>query len=763
MANKNKRANEIHNLFLRLNGQNRQSWEYTNQKGHDYFLDNQMTAKETKALEDQGMPTFTINRIIPIVEMLVFYATANDPKWAAVGVEGSDSNIAAVHNDIADYIWSKSNGKSVMHQVIQDAVTKGAGFMQVYVDPNDDHGMGEVKLRCLEPFDIYIDPQSRDPLFRDAGFMMIQKILPRLQLENLLPDYKRKIKKANSQYPNHMSYTEKADSADFQYKDINETFNELGEDDLMVDYYELYEKVSLEYFNVTYRIEPSDEELKVLEQEAAKALEAQRAEMEVKLLETQKQIEAQLEAQEIIPERAQLEMKKAQEGMEQQFEALKQQVNQEMMEKASETVNKVFTKEEFNILMKGELKKVILSQQKFFEHKIKLTLCIGDQFIYETYLPGTEYPIIPFTYKWTGTPYPMSAVSPLVGKQMEMNKAHQLMVHNAALGSSLRWMYQDGSIDTDYWEKFSSAPGALLPVNNGYDTPKEVLPAQLSAAFVNMIQMGKSDMEYLAGIYSSQQGDMQAQHDTYKGLLANDEYGTRRVKAWVEGYIKMGLEQLGLVVRDFAQATYQTQKVFRIVQPSAIAEERETEINVPMYNDLGEQIGRYNDYAAARFDVRIVGGNSLPVNRWAYLGELKELMQLGVVDDLAVLAETDVKNKENIAQRKSLYSQLQGQIADLEEQVKNSTGTIETLERQLVQSGIKDKVRQVEHDMRKKLTDTSARLRGDAAVNKANQNAYNKELKGINKEHQKDLARMRKNEESTNSENKTLQKNGKAN
>ena len=33
-----------------------------------------------------------------------------------------------------------------------------------------------------------------------------------------------------------------------------------------------------------------------------------------------------------------------------------------------------------------------------------------------------EYPLIPFHFKWTGTPYPMSAVSPLIGKQREINK-----------------------------------------------------------------------------------------------------------------------------------------------------------------------------------------------------------------------------------------------------------------------------------------------------------------------------------------------------
>ena len=83
------------------------------------------------------------------------------------------------------------------------------------------------------------------------------------------------------------------------------------------------------------------------------------------------------------------------------------------------------------------------------------------------------------------------------------------------------------------------------------------------------------------------------------------------------------------------------------------------------------------DYGSAQFDVRVIAGSTLPVNRWAYLAELKELMQFGVIDDIAVLAETDVRNKEQIAKRKSLYSQLQGQLGQLQESLKDKDGTIE--------------------------------------------------------------------------------------
>jgi hypothetical protein len=262
-------------------------------------------------------------------------------------------------------------------------------------------------------------------------------------------------------------------------------------------------------------------------------------------------------------------------------------------------------------------------------------------------------------------------------------------------------MYFEGSIDTDYWEKNATAPGALLPVNQGFDQPKEVQPASLNNAFFQIVQAGKSDMEYLAGIYSSAQGDTQQQHDTYRGMLALDEYGTRRVKQWLKSSIEPALKQLGEVVKQYSQAVYKTHKVFRIVQPNALQEEKEAEINIPIFNDMGDAIGKWNDYGSAKFDVRIVAGSTLPVNRWAYLSELKELMKLGVVDDLAVLAETDIKDKTAIAKRKSLYSQMQEAIKGLEEQLKDKSGTIETLERQLVQAGIKDKVRSVESEIRK--------------------------------------------------------------
>ena len=217
-------------------------------------------------------------------------------------------------------------------------------------------------------------------------------------------------------------------------------------------------------------------------------------------------------------------------------------------------------------------------------------------------------------------------------------------------------------------------------------------------------------MEYLAGIYSSMMGDTGGQHETYRGMLAIDEYGTRRIKQWLKNSIEPSLRQLGQVVMQYSQSLYTAHKVFRIVQPSALQEDRQVEINIPLYSDRGEAIGKSLDLSAAKFDIRVVAGSTLPVNRWAYLDELKQLMQLGVVDDIALLAETDLKDKEAIAKRKSLYSQLQGQVAGAQNTIKDQKGTIETLERQVVQAGIKMKIMQGQMEVFKKKEEAKGKI-----------------------------------------------------
>jgi hypothetical protein len=716
---KQKRVDEIRQLYNLANNWTRKQWERINQKGFEFAHDEQLSNEERVALEEQGMPTFTINRILPVVEMLNFYATDNNPRWQAIGAEGSDSGVAAVMSDLSDYIWNNSNGSSLYNNAINDCVTKSIGYLLVTVDQDADNGMGEVVVQQPEPFDILIDPKSRDMLFSDAAFIMIRKILPKNHLIQLFPGSKSKILKSNSDESSEFSFSKRSmgteDQKLFTYNDDTEQNSQgitgKGEVDQLAEYFEVYEKVKESNVSLYFRVPPDEKVLKQIQEQCKVQVMEMQKELEVQLLEQEKQMQMAVQSGEMLPERYELEMQKAQEMMANQLKSFEQECMSQLQSEASKVENIILSEKEFKKLAKDEkFAKNIVDSIQFYVTRIKQTCSVGDALLYEKMLPDTitEYPIVPMHFKWTGTPYSMSAVSPLVGKQQEINKSHQIMVHNASLGSSLRWMYEEGSIDAELWEKYSASPGALLPIRPGVERPTPVMPAPLASAFFQVVQQGKQDVEYLAGIYSSMMGDAGGASETYRGMLALDEYGTRRIKQWMNTSIEPSLKRLGELILQFSQATYKANKRFRIVQPNAIQEGKEKEINVPVYNDMGEAIGKSMDISAQKFDIRIVSGSTMPINRWAYLEELKELMKMGVVDDIAVLAETDIKNKESIVKRKSLYSQCQ--VQQLSEAMKDKEGTIETLERQLVQAGIKGKVKDAEVEINKKKEEVKANI-----------------------------------------------------
>ena len=390
-----------------------------------------------------------------------------------------------------------------------------------------------------------------------------------------------------------------------------------------------------------------------------------------------------------------------------------------ILESQTRIENYVLNQTEFDAFMgNAETAGTVVDSVRFHETRIKIEVVCGDILLFKSMLPIKEYPIVPFVYQFTGTPFPTGAVTPMVGKQRELNKAHQILIHNANLASNLRWLYEEGSVPEDEWEQYSSSPGALLKYRSGFAPPSPVQPMPLNAAFFGITQTAREDMEYISGVYSSMQGDTGSSPETYRGLLAMDEYGTRRIKAWMQNTIEPALEHLGRLFKDYAQAIYQTNKVFRVVQPNNINEEKLVEINIPIFDDLGNATKKFNDYGTAQFDIRIIGGSTLPLNRWALLEEYFKWFQSGLIDDVAMIQETDIRNKEAVIERKSIYMQLRNRLDELESVVVDREGTIETLERQLVQLNIKSKSQ-----------DANMRTEKDLLASEAAQSSYRDKLR----------------------------------
>ena len=759
-----RRAYDVQNLWERSNTHHRVKWQIGEQKAYDFFLNSQLTDEEEMILREAGMPTFIVNRVTPVIETMKYFVTANNPKYKAVGVDGTDSEMAEIHTAMFDYGWYISNGRAMFSNVVTNALTKGKGYFHVYVDPDADRGLGEVKIESVDSFCVYPSPMSSDFMERDAAYHIIKKDLPREALTTMLPEYADRIKRASGE-PTSQNLTDRdfEGSDSIQPEEVKYSFKLDGTDDDILPYYEMYEPVNVEMFHVYIRPTIATQQMLAYKAEADQSLNVLQEELRVTLKEKEAELQGLVEEGKILKERMNLELHKANAAAQERMEVERAAMYGKAEEAANQIDEHVMNREELEAIQEAGLD--IVRVIPFYEKRYNKTCVVGDQLLYEVELNTPYCPLVALPYLHTGTPYPMSATRPLIGKQQEINKAHQIMIHNANISSNFRWTYVAGEIDESTWENRMNAPSALLEYRPGYSPkgPQPVYPQPINNAFFTIQENSKTDLEYMAGIHPPSMGIGGGSDETYRGFLAKDEFATRRIKAWVANTLEPCLEHLGLVYQALAKDVYDIHKVFRIVQPtpSGGLEEVAFEINAPVYNDFSKVVGRYNDYGAAKYDLRIVAGSTLPVNRWAILEEYKNYYELGLIDDIAFLMETDIRDKDNIIKRKSMMKQLEGQIQSMEENLKEKQGTIETLSRQLVQANILGKVKDAEMEIDRDKTDTKMveeltqeRLRDELKLYRQRVKLLEQELKLKNQQEQVKQKEAKSRENNNKSEKK---------
>lgn len=742
-------VNKIHALYKQCNDSNRQKFLKEGQSCEEFFLGEQLSKDELLYLRNAGMPDFVVNKITPAVEMMVYFATAKNPTWKAVPVDGTDSEIATVFNTLAQYCWNKSKGQFLFSQTVKEALKRGHGFLEVDVDADSDRGLGDVTFNHLKAEEVFVDPKAKGALYEDAEYIGIHKTLTRQHLMSAFPHKKSVIERLGSGGSTIDVFDLVTSDRIVTKQEVVDGVNSDGEREIPIDYYKVYFKTKLKKVHVFYRRPRNEKNQTILMERIKKAVKKLEKEITVEIKEKILAIQKQAEAGQIIPERAELEIEKIHEETSKMLEQKKQMIGHSLTQSYYKVESKVLLVDEYKELEKqGIIERTlgeITDEVEFYDSVVRCVIVAGNELLGE-FTFGDEVkdiPIVPIIYLHNGNPFPVSFISMLKGKQQEINKGHQLAIHNANLGSNLRWLAEKGSIDVEEWEQYSSSAGAILEYNPGKDKPDIVRPEAINNAFFTFVMEGKKDIEDLSGMRSAQQGDKQQGQETYRGMLIQDEYGTRRVRQWISTMVEPALERLGKIFHQFARMVYSTHRVLRIVQPDT-SKIKSLELNVPVYNEYGEVVKTAMNYPEAQFDIMIKAGGTLPVNRWAILQEYKEWFNAGIIDDIAFLAETDIKNKDLIIKRKSMIAQLKQKLASFEDRMKHLNDQNKTLQRQIVQDNIQKETMVRSAEMNREFDQSKAQQKLLRDVRQNEIDKFRKDLKLLVKEVKLDLKKNSK-------------------
>lgn len=675
------------------------SYAYKAIENEKFYLGEQWTDLEKLALEAKNQSPIVVNCILPAVEQAIALLTTNRPRFSSTAREDSDVKVGKLFADILTFVWDESYGNVQLKQVIKDYYVKGRGAILAYIDPNGDFGKGEVCIRHINPLDVYIDPNSKDIFNRDAANMLlstiytgeeIQRMYPNIDLDGLTPAVEDSI-----EYDTVDTYHKKYRVIDRYTK-------------LRVPYHHIYNPM-LDVEKVM-----TDEEIKAYaEQPVVVEVSAQGQ----RIIINEEEVQQALQMIEQLGEVFHFTVDPNLPPEQQQPQPVSGSEEEDPNALPQSTIQmQVITV--MNLIEEG-----VLQVRTIYENRIQRVLTIGTKLYYSGLMEGiTEYPIVLLSNRHNGTPFPTSDVEVVKELQKYVNKIRSLIVAHASNSTNVKVLVNRGSIDKSEFEKeWSKAGTAVLEVDMELGQPQVVGLAPLPNELYKNEADARKDIQEILGIYALMQGDAGQAPNTYKGTVALDEYGQRRIRSKKDD-IEAMLNFLAKILVQMIQATYTEYKAIRVVRPNNI--EQTIEVNVP-YDDIGGVVKKINDITVGKYDVVVVSGSMLPSNRWAQFEYYMQMYQAGLIDQMEVLKKTEVVDTEGVLGRFNMIQQLQGQIQQLQQQLEQVMGDKQTTDRENLHLKQRVEVEKFKTELQGKSTEAraatnlyQARLNDQLKVNK---------------------------------------------
>ena len=634
----------------------------------------QWTKEQVNSLRKRAQEPLVVNVIYPAVEQAKAMLTANAPRFQSTGREGSDVKTGQIFSDLMSWVWENSKGNTELKEAIDDYYVKGMGCMIVYHDPQADFGKGDVFVKAIDPLDVYIDPSSQDPYSRDASNIIVSKLYSEAQLISMYPGMEEIIRRATevTVAPQTESLRHGLEDQVVSKEEISAQ-RILSKEDREIEVIERYSKIKVPHYRV-FDPQLNDEKILTIEeyQEYSQKIgykvynkEDQRVVTDDNEVETYKEIEKEygtvfhLVINPVTQEQVMMQGEETPMAIKGSTTMIEQKTFAELMETGDLLVNEISLT------------------------RIKQVVSAGGELLFINGLPVDDYPVVTIMNTHNRNPYPLSDVRMVKGLQSYINKIRSLIVAHASSSTNVKLLIPRGSMNKQQLEEeWGRAGTAVIEFDPELGQPIVAGPIPLPNELYKNEADAKADIERILGIYALMQGDPSAMPQTYKGTLAIDEYGQRRIKSKRDD-IEEGINQLAKLVVQLIQATYTSMKVLRLLQPNH--KPKEIKINEPVYDDIsGQFLGKLNDVTVGKYDVLVVSGSTLPSNRYARFEYYMELYKSGIIDQIEVLKQTDVANVEDVLNRSSKMSQLTSQVEGQSKQIKDLQGDLQTARRELV-------------------------------------------------------------------------------
>ena len=690
MPQKHPETQYTHDLFSDYSSA-RKLWSRQAVEDSEFRSGKQWKKEQVNALRARAQEPLVVNVIHPAVEQAKAMLTSNAPKFQSTGRDTSDTKVGRIFSDLMAWVWDISVGNAELKRCIDDYYVKGMGVMMSYIKPDADFGRGEVMVKSIDPLSVYIDPDAEDPFCRDASNIVVAKRMTEKELIEIYPEFEETIRA--SQETSHISDYDENRFGLFDEEVVPQSRKQAllnVDDERELEVFERYTKIKTPYYKIFDPFENreiiiNDPQYAEYREEPAVILTTAK---DQQILTEKQSVNQYMQIAEQVGKVYHLEQDP--------------QTGQPVPVKGEETLDSIpESTVSIDIIDKGILidsDKIMVT--KVMNTNIKQCISVGDEYLYSIVLPIEDYPIVPFMNGHNRNPYPTSDVRLVRGLQEYINKIRSLIVAHASSSTNVKLLIPRGSMNKKQLEEeWAKAGTAVIEFDPELGQPIVAGPVPLPNELYKNEADAKQDIERILGIYTFMQGDVGGAPQTFKGTIAMDEFGQRRINSKKDD-IESSLNQLARSVVGLIQFVYQSEKTVRLIQPNN--KPVEVKINQNIYDDVsGQLIEKINDITVGKYDIIVVSGSTLPSNRWARFEYYMELYKSGLIDQTEVLKQTDVADMEGVLERAGQMQQLQGQVQQQADQIKQLKGDLQTAQRESIHDRKRVEVKEFEKKLAK--------------------------------------------------------------
>lgn len=677
-----------------------------------YFADventrSQFTKTQLLKIEEKYDIPISTKIIYAILEQVLSFLSGSKPypRLIAPSEDPENKQFTMLYEQAHNACWYESKANDELTIALRDMINVGSGFMHV----RKNNFFGETTFNTVVEHvpwtDVLVDPSSRKSDFSDAEMMCIVKVLPKPKAEREFD-----ITLSDEDYITAASGSMGAgygDTARDPYL-FPASVSTGGYGDFRNDKYvwvrQFYEKKLVSVYiseNGELAVKkpkpiqvPNEEKLALAQQleqmlpQLQQAMEQQQTSLDVSQ-QAEENVQTSNDPSTAIGQKQSVDEANMQ--IAQQAEQLAAQYAQ-MKEMHDQMPDEVPA---FSMETLSGASKIVYEVERIKRKQIERTLMVGTHVIEQEVLPCQDMPLVHFCFSHNRSPNKTYGLVHFIKDvQKAMNKYWAGMIYDMQINSNRKILAPKGSIENiSQWETNWAKPGTVVewePNEALKDGGKpEIMEASpINQGMVQIITMLTSLAEYITGIFGVMQGNQQGAPETASGMNSLQNFGTQRVKLYGR-YIENSLQQLALVTIQFMQAYSPKDKILQYFDDQ----------NNPQEITLlegGEDL---------KFKVRVNIANNLPTSRQMaaqLIATISGQTSNPHVADLLTqysLKIMDIPEAEKMLQDMDVVKNLEAQLQQLSEQLKEQESRNKALENQNIQQSMSSHIEMAKQDV----------------------------------------------------------------